>query len=265
MLLPEGNHTVRPECAIAPVTVIVPCYNEEDGLPSLLARLRKMRKTTGADDWHFLFVDDGSTDGTFGRLLRAARDESWVEVVRHHENLGLGAALRTGFEHTRSPVVCTIDSDCTYPPEKLPELAALIDSGSEIVTASAWHPESAAAEGSRLRIQLSRMVSALYKFLIGQDVYTFTCLFRAYRRETIQRIRFRSNGFAAVAEMMLRGMLAGCRVSEVPMRLESRRFGESKLKVSDAITAHVRLLIMTALMVSARQARGLRRVGKLAN
>lgn len=246
---------MRPDCA--PVTVIVPCYNEEDGLPALLARLRSMR-TNGASGWHFLFVDDGSTDDTFGKLLRAARDESWIEVVRHHENLGLGAALRTGFEHARSPVLCTIDSDCTYPPEKLPELTALIDLGSEIVTASAWHPDSAAAEGSRIRIQLSRMVSGFYKLLIGQDVYTFTCLFRAYNRETIQRIHFRSNGFAAVAEMMLRGMLSGCRVAEVPMRLESRRFGESKLKVSDAIVAHVRLLLLTALMVSARQARGLR-------
>jgi len=247
----------------APVTVIVPCYNEEDGLPALLMRLRKMR-TNGASGWHFLFVDDGSTDNTFGRLLSAARSESWIEVVRHHENLGLGAALRTGFAHARSPIVCTIDSDCTYPPEKLPELADLVSSGSEIVTASAWHPESATAEGSRIRIQLSRMVSALYKLLIGQDVYTFTCLFRAYRRDSIQDIHFRSNGFAAVAEMMLRAMLAGYRVAEVPMRLESRRFGESKLKVSDAIVAHCRLLLMTALMVSTRQARGLRKE-KLAN
>jgi len=247
----------------APVTVIVPCYNEEDGLPALLTRLRKMR-TNGASGWHFLFVDDGSTDNTFGRLLRAARSESWIEVVRHHENLGLGAALRTGFAHASSPIVCTIDSDCTYPPEKLPEFAELVSSGSEIVTASAWHPESASAEGSRIRIQLSRMVSALYKLLIGQDVYTFTCLFRAYRRDSIQSIHFRSNGFAAVAEMMLRAMLAGYRVAEVPMRLESRRFGESKLKLSDAIVAHCRLLLMTALMVSTRQARGLRRE-KLAN
>ncbi len=218
-------------------------------------------RTNGAAEWHFLFVDDGSTDNTLGGLLRAARVESWIEIVRHPENLGLGAALRTGFEHSRSPIVCTIDSDCTYPPEKLPELAALIRDGSEIVTASAWHPESATAEGSRIRIRLSRMVSTLYKLLIGQDVYTFTCLFRAYRRESIQRIAFRSNGFAAVAEMMLRAMLGGYRVAEVPMRLESRRFGESKLKVSDAIVAHCRLLLLTALMVGARRARGLSRGG----
>jgi len=248
--------------ATAPVTVIVPCYNEEAGLPFLLERLRKMR-ARGADDWHFLFVDDGSSDGTFGALLRAAQDENWIQVVRHPENLGLGAALRTGFEHARSPVVCSIDSDCTYPPEKLPELTALIHDGAQIVTASAWHPESAAAEGSSIRLWLSRMVSGLYKLLIGQDVYTFTCLFRAYNTETIRRIRFRSSGFAAVAEIMLRAMLSGHRVREVPMRLESRRFGESKLKVGDAIMAHVRLLLLTAFMVGARQARavGSRLVG----
>ena len=239
---------------VAPVTVIVPCYNEEAGLPSLLARLAKMR-INGTREWKFLFVDDGSSDNTFGALLRAANDEDWIEVVRHHENLGLGAALRTGFAHARSPIVCTIDSDCTYPPEKLPELTSLAADGAEIVTASAWHPESAQAEGSRFRLQLSRMVSGIYKLLIGQDIYTFTCLFRAYRTDAIRRIRFRSNGFAAVAEIMLRAMLSGFEVKEVPMRLESRQFGESKLKVGDAIVAHVRLLIMTAVMVGARQAR----------
>ena len=242
--------------AVAPVTVIVPCYNEEAGLPSLLARLASMRRN-GAHDWKFLFVDDGSRDNTFAALLRAAHVDPWIEVVRHHENLGLGAALRTGFAHARSPILCTIDSDCTYPPEQLPRLAALAESGAEIVTASAWHPESATAEGSRLRLQLSRMVSGIYKLLIGQDVYTFTCLFRAYRTDAIQGIRFRSNGFAAVAEIMLRAMLSGLAVREVPMRLESRQFGESKLKVGDAILAHVRLLIMTAFMLGARQARSI--------
>ena len=124
------------DTATPPVTVIVPCYNEEAGLPFLLERLRKMR-ANGANDWTFLFVDDGSSDGTFGALLRAAQDENWIEVVRHPENLGLGAALRTGFDHARSPVVCSIDSDCTYPPEKLPELTALIEGGAQIATASA--------------------------------------------------------------------------------------------------------------------------------
>jgi dolichol-phosphate mannosyltransferase len=238
----------------APVTLIIPCYNEEAGLPSLLGRLAGMREHC-ARDWRILFIDDGSSDGTFGALLRATRDRPWIGVIRHPENLGLGAALRTGFADASSPIVCTMDSDCTYPPEKLSELVALVDAGAEIATASAWHPASAAADGSALRLWLSRQVSAVYKRLLGQDVYTFTCLFRAYRSDQLRRIPFRSNGFAAVAEIMLRAILIGYAVREVPMGLESRRFGESKLKVGDAIMAHIRLMTSTALMVGSRKVR----------
>src|SRR5262245_4754655 len=206
----------------------------------------------GGRGWEVLFVDDGSADRTFARLLAAVGQRPWARVVRHPTNFGLGAALRTGFQYVESPVVCTIDSDCTYPPERLPELVTLLDDG-EIATASAWHPSSQRAEGSRIRLGLSRGLSRLYQVLIGQDVHTFTCLFRAYRREALQRIRFRSNGFAAVAEIMLRGMLAGYRVRELPMRLESRRYGESKLKVGDAVMAHVSLLTLTATLVAARR------------
>ncbi len=247
---------------ITPVTVIVPCYNEEAGLPSLLGRLSRMRNG-GTRDWQFLFVDDGSTDGTFNALIRAAVDERWLGVIRHDENRGLGAALRTGFENASSPIVCTIDSDCTYPPEELPELVALVEAGAEIATASAWHPESASAEGSALRLWLSRMVSSVYQLLLGQDVYTFTCLFRAYRTDAIRRINFRSNGFAAVAEIMLRGILAGYGIREVPMRLESRRFGESKLKVGDAIMAHGRLMLGTVLVIGSRKVRTMGREARL--
>src|SRR6185369_5475049 len=69
------------------------------------------------------------------------------------------------------------------------------------------------------------------------------------------RLPFRSSGFSSVAEIMLRGILAGYAVEEVPMRLETRRFGASKLKVGDAVMAHGRLLLGTALMVGMRKAR----------
>ncbi len=235
-----------------PVTVIVPCYNEEEGIPALVARLRAMRRNPVMQHWTFLFIDDGSNDGTFAELLRAARDEPWIEVVRHHENLGLGAALRTAFAHTSAWVVCTIDSDCTYPPERLPELTALIEQGADIVTASAWHPETDEPQGSSYRLLLSRFVSRIYKLLIGQDIHTFTCLFRAYRRDAVERTRFRSNGFAAVAEIMLRAILAGYQVREVPMALEHRRYGESKLRVGDAVIAHLRLITLTLMTLGTR-------------
>ena len=137
------------EPAIPPVTVIVPCYNEEAGLPFLLERLRKMR-SHGADDWSFLFVDDGSSDATFSALLRAAQDEDWIEVVRHPENLGLGAALRTG----RARPACPSSAHRQRLHVSAGEALEMQRSSATAPdrNASAWHPESAAAGGGTIRI-----------------------------------------------------------------------------------------------------------------
>jgi dolichol-phosphate mannosyltransferase len=234
-----------------PVSVIVPCYDEDDGIPALLERL----ETLVPLGWEFVFVDDGSGDATFATLVTAAYARPWMRVVRHGTNLGLGAALRTGFAHARGPIVCTMDSDCTYLPERLPELVRMVEQGADIATASPWHPDSVPTQGGKLRLVLSRAVSGLYKLLIGRDVHTFTCLHRAYRREVVEATRFRAEGFAAVAELMLRPMLEGRRVRELPMQLGTRRFGESKLQIGDAVLAHFGLLMFTATMVSARWVR----------
>jgi dolichol-phosphate mannosyltransferase len=244
--------------AVPRATVIVPCFDEEAGIPMLIERLEHLQDA-GGGAWEILFVDDGSNDRTLAVLLSAVRDHPWCRLVRHPTNCGLGAALRTGYAYARGPIVCTIDSDCTYPPERLPELVGLVEQGVDIATASAWHPASAHSEGSRIRIGLSRAVSSLYKGLVGQDVHTFTCLFRAYRRDVVGRIPFRLDGFASVAEIMLRGMIAGCRVGEVPMKLERRRFGQSKLKIGDAVVAHMALLTLTTSLVAAERWRAHRR------
>jgi dolichol-phosphate mannosyltransferase len=235
-----------------PVSVVVPCYDEAEGIPSLLERLETMEPL----GWEFVFVDDGSRDATFATLLSAARTRPWMRVVKHGTNLGLGVAMRTGFAHAHAPIVCTMDSDCTYLPERLPELVSLIEQGADIATASPWHPDSVPARAGRFRSALSRTVSRLYKRLTGQDVHTFTCLYRAYRRDVIERTQFRATGFAAVTELMLRGMLSGCSVREVPMELGARRFGESKLQIGEAILSHIALLAMTAMVVAGRRARG---------
>ncbi len=239
-----------------PVSVVVPCYNEQAGLPALFARLDALLRD-GGRGWRVLFVDDGSADATFACLLSEVGRRPWARVVRHPTNLGLGAALRTGFRYAESPIVCTVDSDCTYPPERLPELVALLADGAEVATAWAWHPGNEPVDADQDPDALGRAVSGLYQRLVGQDVHTFTCLFRAYRRDALVRIPFRSDGFASVAEIMLRALLAGYRVRELPMRLGARRFGESKLKIGDAIVAHASLLMLAATLVATRRLRAL--------
>ena len=93
------------------VTLIIPCYNEVEGLPQLLSRLDTMRATGSMPRWEVLFVNDGSQDAT-GSVLNHMMDHyDWIRVVHHINNRGLGAALRTGFQHADSPYICTMDSD----------------------------------------------------------------------------------------------------------------------------------------------------------
>jgi len=234
-----------------PVSVVVPCFNEAEGIPQLLERLAPL----AALGWEVIVVDDGSRDGTFAELLDATRTRPWMRVVRHGVNLGLGTALRSGFAQARGPIVCTMDSDCTYLPERLPELVRLIEDGADIVTARAKQAGAEAADGSRLGVAMGRAVSALYRRLVDRDVHAFTCLFRAYRRDVIDRTRFRSAGFAAVPEILVRGMFDGCRVREVPMPRSVRRFGTSKPGIGSAVVGHLGTLGLAVAFGAARRTR----------
>ncbi|MCL6547246.1 MAG: glycosyltransferase family 2 protein, partial [Bryobacteraceae bacterium] len=198
-----------------------------------------------------------STDRTPELLRESCRQRPWLRTLRHPRNLGLGSALRTAFAGELAPVICTIDSDCTYPPERLPELISLLEQGADLVTGSPWHPDNTEFEGASLRLFLSRAVSRAYRWITGTQIHTFTSLFRAYRRELVRQVSFHENGFAATAEILVRAVLQGFRVVEQPMPLATRRRGASKLRLLPSVSAHLRLLLATARWVWAHRRRKL--------
>jgi dolichol-phosphate mannosyltransferase len=227
------------------ITIIVPCWNEEESLPHLYERLHKL--VFDRTGWEVLFVNDGSYDRTAELLEQGNRLYPWARAVHHDGNKGLGAAIRTGLAHSReADIVCMIDSDGTYPPESLPHFEDLIRNGADVVTASPWHPDNRESDGGFHRILLSRGVSICYRLITGTQLYTYTALFRAYRRSVLDGLQFESNGFPAVTEILIRLLGRGCKVAEVPMPLKPREHGESKMTVWKAIRGHLRLLTLSA-------------------
>jgi dolichol-phosphate mannosyltransferase len=224
------------------VTLIVPCYNEIDGLPQLMRRLNAIHANGDMTGWEVLLINDGSKDGTKEALDVIAQDHSWVRVIHHDVNKGLGAAVRTGFTNSRAPIVCTMDSDCTFAPETLPQMIQMLNEGADIVTASPWHPESGAGSVHPARKILSQGASWIYRKILSNDVHSFTPMHRVYRREVIKKVKFESNGFAAIAEIMVRAMFHGFRVKELPMPVDRRQFGESKINIYQSITSHLSLM-----------------------
>jgi dolichol-phosphate mannosyltransferase len=227
------------------VSIVVPIFNEEDGIGLLRDKLLKLKELIGDScRLEFIFVDDGSSDSTVDGLKEQfANAGVSFQIVEHGRNRGVGAAFRSGFRVSTGKVVCTIDADCTYSPEGLKLLLdALAATGADIAVASPYHPQGGVEGVPWWRLALSRRCSALYRWASPLKLYTYTSIFRAYRSEVIRNVRFTSDGFVSAAEILLAAGRQGYRVTEVPMVLRARSIGRSKMKVLRTIVSHLRML-----------------------
>jgi polysaccharide deacetylase family protein (PEP-CTERM system associated) len=225
------------------VTVVVPCYNEQQSLAYLANTLRSVVGELGDRySFSFVFVDDFSTDDTWQSLHTIFGADPRCTLVRHDRNRGVAAAIQTGLHAATADVVCSMDCDCTYDPHDLGRMIPLLTDDVDVVTASPYHPQGSVRNVARWRLFLSKGLSRLYRIVLHQKLYTYTSCFRIYRRQVAVGITVQRGGFFGVAEMLGRLDLAGRRIVEFPTTLEARMLGRSKMKVLRTIAGHLSLL-----------------------
>jgi dolichol-phosphate mannosyltransferase len=234
------------------LSVVVPCYNEEDNVDKLrdeffpvIERLVGSHLPDGdlIESVEVVFVDDGSRDRTYAVLQAAFGTLNYpaitVKFEKHDINRGLGAALKTGFQASTGEVIVTTDSDGTYHFSTIPAMLELLKKDVAIVTASPYHPKGEVVGVPPFRIFLSRGSSLLYRLLLSWKIHTYTALFRAYRRKVVDQIPFAANDFLGQTELMVKAMLKGYKVDEFPAVLHRRVFGVSKAKLLKTIQSHL--------------------------
>ncbi|HEV7860096.1 MAG TPA: DUF3473 domain-containing protein [Pyrinomonadaceae bacterium] len=247
-VLPAEAKTVpgdarSPYPARIPVTVVVPCFNEELSLPYLANTLQSVEQAMSRDyDLRFIFVDDRSSDDTFNALHRVFGSWSSSTFVRHKRNLGVAAAILNGVRHAETEIVCSIDCDCTYDPHELLNMIPLLTEDVDMVTASPYHPQGRVRNVPGWRLFLSKAASLLYRQVLEQNLFTYTSCFRVYRRSALLNLRLKETGFLGVAETTGRLDLRGSKIVEHPATLEVRLFGFSKMKIFRTIAGHLSLL-----------------------
>ena len=226
-----------------PLTVVVPCFNEEESLAYLGNALGALSSGLGRRrSLSFVLVDDGSTDGTWREMERLFGTDTKFRLVRHDRNRGVGAAILTGMAEAETEAVAVIDSDCSYDPAHIEEMLPLLGPDVALVTASPYHALGGVEGVPRWRLVLSRGASRLYRLVLNNKLATYTSCFRVYRRSALDGLRLRHEGFIGVAETLARLDLEGWRIAEHPVVLETRLLGQSKLKVLAATMGHLRLL-----------------------
>jgi dolichol-phosphate mannosyltransferase len=222
------------------LSIIIPCYNEAENVTRMAETLfpvvDALAQTQAVE---VVLVDDGSRDDTLARLQSLADQRPDIRVVRHGQNRGLGAAMRTGYAHAHGDVLVTTDSDGTYPFTEIPKMLALLTPDVDLVVASPYHPQGGVEGVPRYRLLLSQGASLLYRVLLKWDVHTYTAMFRAVRREVAQRTPSEATGFLMPAEFLANALLLGYRVAEFPTVLHVRRYGQSKARVARIILAHL--------------------------
>lgn len=231
------------------VSIVIPFFNEEEGIPSLAERLTRLdHQLSSLYEMEYVLVDDGSVDNgmKIARKLLFARLPR-VLYGRHEYNRGLGAAIRTGFSLSSGDIVVSLDSDCTYDPLDVPHLLEVLhEQNADIATGSPYHPDGGVENVVPWRLMLSKSASSLYRLVCPRKLHTYTSMMRAYRRPVIDNASFASDGFAAVTEILLDACFRGYRIAEVPLVLHSRQTGVSKMKVARTIRMHLRLMLQTA-------------------
>lgn len=225
--------------------IVIPMYREREALPALVRALEATCESLPTSTC--LFVDDGSDDGTadLARELCASSKLRDARVLRHESNLGLSAALRTGFHAGRGDVVFWLDADLSYSTDVLPELLRRVDRGADVATVSPWHPSGHVEGVSKTRVLLSRGLSRACGFAVrrrSNKVHTWSAMVRAWRRDALARCLPERDGHLGVTESLLRACALGMRIEEVPATLRARVAGRSGLRILPGIVGQLGVL-----------------------
>ncbi|MDX6475784.1 MAG: hypothetical protein QOH95_1295, partial [Gaiellaceae bacterium] len=159
------------------VSIVVTVLNEEGAVEELY---RRVAASLNGEEWEAIFVDDGSTDGTFAKLRALHVEDERVRVVRFKRNFGQHPAMHAGLARARGARIVTMDGDLQNEPEDIPKLLAALD------RADVASGRRIARRDSPGRTLPSRVINGLLRRFTGVSISDFGCAFNGYRRGAIE-------------------------------------------------------------------------------
>jgi glycosyltransferase involved in cell wall biosynthesis len=224
------------------VSVVVPAHNEETTVAVFVERTAKAFAQIGRA-WELVYVDDGSTDATAGRVLAAADAEPRVRLVRQRRNLGLTEALNRGFREAKGEVIVFLPADLESDPQvDIPLLLDKLDQGYDVV--AGWR--QGRRDGKRFASKLANVVC---RALFGLDVHDLNWI-KAFRREVTDALALRSSWHRYILVM---AQNEGFRIGEVKVPYQSRRSGRSKFGFSRLPVSFIDVVTLKFLLTFQRK------------
>jgi glycosyltransferase involved in cell wall biosynthesis len=218
------------------ISVVVPVHNEERSVALLYDELRSALEPLGTP-WEAIFVDDGSTDGSFAALTRLHNGTDNVRVVRLRRNFGKATALRAGFDQAQGDTVVTIDGDLQDDPAEIPRLLAKLDEGFDLV--SGWKTRRRDRLSRRV---LSRVFNRVTGWFSGVHLHDMNCGLKAYRAEVVHGLRLYGELHRFIPVL---AHYRGFRIAELPVNHRPREHGRSRYGVERYLRGFLDLLTVS--------------------
>lgn len=220
------------------LSIVIPVKDEHESLADLHRELGEVARAS-AYDLDIVFVDDGSTDGSWKVIQALAAEDSHVRGIRFRRNFGKAAALSAGFEAAQGELVMTLDADLQDDPREIPRFLAAIASQLDVV--SGWKE---VRNDPWNKVFASRVFNGLVSWLTGVRLHDHNCGMKCYRREVLKEVRLYGELHRFVPVL---AAARGFSVGEVVVRHRSRKFGRSKYGARRVVKGFLDLLTVKFL------------------
>lgn len=218
-----SEHPEQPQEAVPFVSIVIPAFNESLILQRNLAIVCTYLESIKASyRWEIVLVNDGSKDDTGWLADRFAERHNYDILVIHHPvNVGLGQALKTGFEHCLGDYILTLDLDLSYAPEHIERLLQRIQqTRAKVVVTSPYMRGGKVTNVPWLRLKLSIWANRFLSWAAKRDVATLTGMVRVYDADFLRSLSFRSSGMDINPELLYKAKMLKTPIEEVPAHLQ---------------------------------------------
>lgn len=201
------------------ISFVIPAKNEEKSILPLyneiLIEVKKIRKS-----YEIIFIDDGSTDLTFGNAKKLSKINKNVKVIRHRGNFGKSTALQNGFDMCLGEIIITMDADLQDDPKEIPNFIRKIEDGYDLV--SGWKKKR---NDPMSKVIPSRVINFAIRVLTGVKIHDINCGFKAYRKEVVKNLNLYGDLYRFIPILADK---KGFKITEIIVNHRNRKFGKSK-------------------------------------
>lgn len=220
-------------------SVIIPVYNEEKNISILIDKLMHSSGLVG-NEWEVIFIDDGSTDGTFFELKRLKEKIPQIKIIHFGINAGKAAAYSAGFQLASGNVIITMDGDLQDDPAEILSFQSSLAKGADLVVG--WKYKGKGSTGKTIP---SKIFNSLLSILTGLKINDSNCPFRAMKREVAKSLNIYGDLYRFIPYLAFQ---KGYKVTEIKVENYPRQFGTSKYGISRLFNGVMDL--MTVLFIS---------------